>query len=88
MKSWTISETGLNIHPVETLNSLTKETRAAKGTKRTSTKFLKLWPYKTTVVNALQSHDPTARLHIRNWYLQPVHKSELDSKLTFSQQKV
>jgi hypothetical protein len=73
--------------PCESLNSLANETRVSKGTKRTTTKLLKLWPYKTTVVNVLRSCDPAARLHFHNRYLQLAQKSEPDQSQHFPHKK-
>lgn len=46
---------------------------------RTIQKLLTLLPYKITVLQSLQLHDPLARLNLSNWYPQAVgiFKSEV-----------
>jgi hypothetical protein len=39
--------------------------------------------YKTTLVYALKEHDPIARIHFCNWFLQSVHDGEVDAQLVF-----
>jgi hypothetical protein len=55
----------------------------SKSAARKATKLLKLRPYKTKVVYALKEHDPVARIHFYNWFLQSVHDGEVDPQLVF-----
>jgi hypothetical protein len=41
----------------------TQETGVPKSSTITVTQLLKLWPYKTTVIHALQPRDPVSRVH-------------------------
>jgi hypothetical protein len=63
------SEPGLNIYLIM-LQSLVQEMGALKETMRIITKLLTLWPYETTPVPNLQSHDPAVRPNTCNWYFQ------------------
>jgi hypothetical protein len=49
---------------------------------KTATKFLRLKPFKTTVVYELQPHDPTNRVNICKWNLQAVYDDEVNPPLT------
>jgi hypothetical protein len=44
---------------------------------------LKLRPYKTTVIHALQPLDPASKVYFYSWFLQPVFEGEIDPQLTF-----
>jgi hypothetical protein len=44
--------------PRKLLKRLAQETGESKSNARTATQFLKLKPYKTTVIHALQPHNP------------------------------
>jgi hypothetical protein len=48
-----------------------------------ATQLLKLGPYKTTIIHALQQRDPASRVHFCIWYLQSVVEGEIDPQLTF-----
>jgi transposase len=65
--------------PRKSLKRLTQETGVSKSSARTATQLLKLWPYKTTIIHALQPHDPASRVRFCNWFLQSV----IDPQLTF-----
>jgi hypothetical protein len=45
--------------------------------------LLKLRPYKTTVIHALQPCNPDSRIHFCSWFLQSVIEGEIDPQLTF-----
>jgi hypothetical protein len=45
--------------------------------------MMKLRPYKTTVIHALQPHDPAMRVHFCSWFLQPVAEDDIDLQLKF-----
>jgi hypothetical protein len=45
--------------------------------------LLKLGPYKTTVIHALQPRDAASSVHSYSWFLQSVVESEVDPQLTF-----
>jgi hypothetical protein len=47
------------------------------------TQLLKIRPYKTTVIHALQPRDPACRVHFCSWFLQSVIEGEIDPQLTF-----
>jgi hypothetical protein len=55
----------------------------SKSSARTATQLLKLRPYKTTVIHALQPHDSVSMLRFCSWFLQSVIKGEIDPRLTF-----
>jgi hypothetical protein len=65
--SWTKSELSLSIHLTSHLTPY-KEMGASNKTATTTTKLLKLWPYRTIVVCSLYSHDSVVRLNFCNWY--------------------
>jgi hypothetical protein len=46
-----------------------------------STQLLKLRPYKTAVIHALQPHNPAIRVHFYSWLLQSAVKDDIDSQL-------
>jgi hypothetical protein len=48
-----------------------------------ATQLLKLRPYKTTVIYALQPCDSASRVRFCSWFLQSVVKGEIDPQLTF-----
>jgi hypothetical protein len=53
---------GLQHHLVNLSKCLAQETGLPKGTMRTAINVLNLQPYRTTVVDSFQPHDPVARL--------------------------
>jgi hypothetical protein len=53
-----------------------------KSNARRATQLLKLRPYKTTVIHALQPRNPASRVHFYSWFLQFVVESEIDPQLT------
>jgi hypothetical protein len=65
------------------LSTLPKKWKELKGTTRTTTKFLKQWPFETTDAYPLQLYDPVARYHFCDLYFQPVHNGKFGPKLTF-----
>jgi hypothetical protein len=69
--------------PRKSLKHLAKETGVSKSSARMGTQLLKLQPYKTTVINALQLHNPASRSHFCNWFLQSVMECEINLQLTF-----
>jgi hypothetical protein len=69
--------------PRKSVKHLAQETGASKSSARRTTHLLKLRPYKTTVIDALQLLDPVSRVHFCSWFLQSVDKSEIDLQLTF-----
>jgi hypothetical protein len=54
-----------------------------KPSARRATQLLKLGPYKTTAIQALQPHDSATMVRFFNWCLQSVDKVEIDHQLTF-----
>jgi hypothetical protein len=58
-------------------------TSVSKTSARRATKLLQLLLCKATVVHALKEHDPVARIHFCNWFLQSVHDGEVDPQLAF-----
>jgi hypothetical protein len=68
--------------PRKSLKHLAPETRVPKSSARMATKFLKFRPYKTTVIQALQLHNPPSRVHFCSWFVQSVVKGEIDPRLT------
>jgi hypothetical protein len=50
---------------------------------RRVTQLLKLRPYKTRVIHALQPCDPAGRVHFSSWFLQAVIEGEIDPQLPF-----
>jgi hypothetical protein len=64
--------------PRKSLKHLAQETGVSKCSARRTTQLLKLRPYKTTVIHALQACDPASR-----WLLQSVVEGEIDSQLIF-----
>jgi hypothetical protein len=53
-----------------------------KSSARTATQLLKLRPYKTTVLHALQPRDPHTSIHFCSWFLQSVVEGEIHLQLT------
>jgi hypothetical protein len=49
--------------------------------------LLKLQPFKTTVIHALQPHDTASRVHFCIWFLQSVIEGAMDPQLTFFSDK-
>jgi hypothetical protein len=62
-------EARLEYAPRKLLKRLAEETGVSKYCKGTATQLLKLRPYKTTVINALQPRDPASRVHFCIWFL-------------------
>jgi transcriptional antiterminator len=69
--------------PRKSLKHLAQETGVSKSSVRTATQLLKLRPYKTSVIHALQQRDTAGRVHFCSWFLQSVVKCEIDPHLTF-----
>jgi hypothetical protein len=66
----------------KSLKRLAQVTGVSKSSARRSTQLLKLRPYKTTVMHALQLRDPPSRVNLRCWFLQSIVEGEIDSQLT------
>jgi hypothetical protein len=69
--------------PRKSLKHLAQETGMSKSSARMGTQLLKLRPYKTTVIHALQPCNPASRFHFCNWFLQSVLECEIDLQLIF-----
>jgi hypothetical protein len=76
-------EARLEHAPSKSLKCLAQETGGSKSSARMATQLLKLRPYKTTVIHALQPRDPASRVHFCSWFLQSVVEGELYLHLTF-----
>jgi hypothetical protein len=55
----------------------------SKSSARTATQLLKLRPYKTTAIYALELRDSASRVRFFSWFLQSVVEGEIDPQLTF-----
>jgi hypothetical protein len=73
----------LEYTPRKPLKRLAQETGVSKSSARTATRLLKLIPYKTTVIHALQPCHPASRVHFCSWFLQSVVEGEIDPQLIF-----
>jgi hypothetical protein len=62
-------------------NFSAQETIVSQTSGRRATKLLQLRQCKTSVVNALKKHDPVARIHFCNWFLQSAYIREVDPQL-------
>jgi hypothetical protein len=69
--------------PRKSLKRLAQETIVSTSSARTATQFLKLRPYKTTVIYALQPRDLPSKVHFCIRFLQFVVEGEIGQKLTF-----
>jgi hypothetical protein len=49
-----------------------------KSSPRRAIQFLKLRPYKVTVIHSLQPHDPFIRVNFSSWFLRSVGEGEID----------
>jgi hypothetical protein len=67
----------------EKLGDIAQETGVSKCSARMATQLLKLRPYKTTVIHALQLRDSASRVRFCNWFLQSVIEDEINAQLTF-----
>jgi hypothetical protein len=67
----------------KSLKHLAQETGVSKSSARTATQLLKLRPYKTTVIHALQPHDSASRVYFCSWFLQSVFEGEICTQFTF-----
>jgi hypothetical protein len=47
---------------------------------------LQLRPFKATEVHAWKEHDPVARIHFANWFLQSVYEGEVIQLLFFTKE--
>jgi hypothetical protein len=72
----------LNIHP-ESLKRLAQETGVSTSSARRATQWLKLRPYTTAVIHALQPRDPDSRVHFSSWFLQSTVAGEVNLHFTF-----
>jgi hypothetical protein len=69
--------------PRKSLKCLGQKNGVSESSARRATQLLKFRPYKTTVIHALQLHDPPSRVHLCSWFLQSVVETEIDPQLTF-----
>jgi hypothetical protein len=67
--------------------TLGQETGVSVSSARRARQLLKLGPNKTTVIHALQPHDPASRVNFSSWVLQSVIEGEIDQQLTFFSDK-
>jgi transposase len=65
--------------PRKSLKHLAQETGVSKCSARIATQLLKLRPYKTTVIHALQPRNPASRVRFCSWFLQSVVEGEIDT---------
>jgi hypothetical protein len=74
-----LDDIGATLEPTlgTSLKRLAQETGMPKSSTRTATQLLKLQSYKTTVIHALQPHDPANWVHFCCWFLQSVAKVRL-----------
>jgi hypothetical protein len=68
----------LEYTPRISLKLLAQETGVSKSSARTATKLLKLRPYETTVIQALQPLDPSSRVHFGSWFYSLSSKVKLN----------
>jgi hypothetical protein len=68
--------------PRKSLKRLAQENGVSKSSARMATQLLKLRPYKTTAIHALQPRDPASRVLFCSWFLQSVVEGEIDPRLT------
>jgi hypothetical protein len=82
----TLDDTGARLETSlrKSVKQLAQETGVSITSARRATKLLKLHPYKTTVVHALNEHDPVARINFYDWFLWSVYDGEVDQPLMFS----
>jgi hypothetical protein len=69
--------------PSISLKCLAQETGVSKSSAGMATQLLKLRPYKTTVIHALQPRDTASRVHFCSWFLQSVVEGEIDPQFLF-----
>jgi hypothetical protein len=69
--------------PRKSLKRLAQETGVSVSSTRSATQLLKLRPYKTTVIHALQPRDSASRVRFCSWFLQSDVEDEIDPQLTF-----
>jgi DNA-binding MurR/RpiR family transcriptional regulator len=81
-------EARLEHSPHKSLARLAQQAQVSKITACRATKNLHLLPYKITQVQVSEECDYRRRTHFCNWFLQAVHDSVLDPKLTFSLMKL
>jgi hypothetical protein len=62
--------TRLEHTPRKSLQRLAEGSGVSKSSARSATQLLKLGPYKTTVIHALQLHDPASMVYFCVWFLQ------------------
>jgi hypothetical protein len=71
----------LNITRRKSTKRQAQETGVSKSSARRTTQFLKLTPYKTTVIHALQPCDSASRVHFCSWFLQSLVEGEIHPQL-------
>jgi hypothetical protein len=69
--------------PRKSQKRLAQGTGVSKSSARTATQLLKLRPYKTTAIHALQPSDSASSVRFCNWFIQTVVRGEIDPQLTF-----
>jgi transposase len=73
----------LEYTPRKSTKRLVQEAGVSKSSARRATQLLKLRPYKTTVIHALQPRDAASRVHFCSWFLQSVVEGEIDPQFLF-----
>jgi hypothetical protein len=58
--------------PRKSMKHLAQGTGMSKSSANAATQLLKLRPYKTTVIHALQPHNSVSRVHFWSWFLQSI----------------
>jgi hypothetical protein len=66
----------------EWLKHLAQEAGVSKSSARMTTQLLKLRPYRTTVIHALQPYDPFKSVYLCSWFLQSVVECGINLQLT------
>jgi hypothetical protein len=66
----------------KSLKCLAQETGVSKSNARIATELLKLRPYNTTAIHALQPFNPTSRVQFCSQFLRSVTEGEIDPQLT------
>jgi hypothetical protein len=69
--------------PRKSLKHLAQGTEKSKSSAKMATQLLKLRPYKTTAIHALQPRNSASRIRFCSWFLQSVVGREIDPQLTF-----
>jgi hypothetical protein len=67
----------------KSLKLVAQETEVSKSNGKIATHLLKLVPYETTFIHALQSCNPAGSVHFCTWFLQSIIEGEINLQLTF-----